>query len=71
MYIDCLKNDYSDKTLRLHVRELGVHNSRNMKRIMLTTEEGFVQDDQTNVVQNNVLTITMPKISAAVYVCKF
>ena len=66
-----LNNDYSDKTLRLHVRELGVYNNRNMKRIMLTTEEGYIQDDQTNVVQNNVLTITMPKISAAIYVCKF
>ena len=66
-----LNNDYSDKTLRLHVRELGVYNNRNMKRIILTTEEGYIQDDQTNVVQNNVLTITMPKISAAIYVCKF
>ena len=63
-----LNNDYSDKELRLHVRQLGVPNNRIMKRVMLTTEEGYDMDEQTYMVQNNVLTVVVPKISASVYI---
>ncbi len=65
-----LNNDYTEKNLKLHVRELGVHNKKNMKRVILTTEEGFTRDDQANVVYDNVLSVTVPPVSASVYVCK-
>lgn len=65
-----LNNDYADKEVKINVRQLGVRNKRNMKRVILTTEDGFVQDDQTCTVMDSVLSITLPKLSAAVYVCK-
>ena len=65
-----LNNDHTEKNLKLHVRELGVHNKKNMKRVLLTTEEGFIRDDQANVVYDNVLSVTVPPVSASVYVCK-
>ncbi len=65
-----INNDYSDRHVKLHVRELGVHNNRTMKRLMLTTESGYSLDDQAFVVQNNVLSIVVPKMSAAIYYCK-
>lgn len=65
-----LNNDYADKEVHLHVRELGVFNNRAMKRVMLTSETDHLMDDQTYIVQNNVLTVVVPKISASVYVCR-
>jgi len=65
-----LNNDYADKEVKINVRQLGVRNKRNMKRVILTTEDGFVQDDQTCTVMDSVINVTLPKLSAAVYVCK-
>ena len=39
-----------------------------MKRVMLTTEEGYSTEEQMYMVQNNVLTVVVPKCSASVYV---
>jgi len=55
-----INNDYEDHEVKLHVRELGVHNNRSMKRIILTDESGFSTDDYMYMVQNNVLTCTVP-----------
>ncbi len=65
-----LNNDYCDKDLKIHVRRLGVINNRTMKRVMLTTEEGYDIDEKTYMVQNNMLSVVVPKISASVYVYK-
>ncbi len=64
-----INNDYADKKLNLHIRHLGVPNNRTMRRIMLTTEEGYETGSQTVITQNNQMSIVMPKLSAAVYVC--
>ena len=65
-----LNNDYSDKELKINVRQLGVHNKKSMKRVILTTEDGYISDDNTCQVMNSVIDVTLPKLSAAVYVCK-
>lgn len=65
-----INSDFVDKEVKLHVRELGVHNNRMMKRVLLTNEFGYTLDTETLVVQNNVLTVVVPKNSAAIYVCK-
>ncbi|MBP3807210.1 MAG: glycoside hydrolase family 13 protein [Eubacterium sp.] len=65
-----INSDYVDKEIKLHVRELGVHNNRTMKRVMMTTEEGYTLDEQIAMVQNNVLTVVVPKNSCLVYTCK-
>ena len=65
-----INNDYNDKKLNLHIRHLGVPNNRTMRRIMLTTEEGYSIDSQTVITQNNQMSVVVPKMSAAVYVCE-
>ena len=64
-----INNDFGDKTLQLHIRHLGVPNNRTMHRVMLTTEEGYNTDFQTVITQNNQMTVVVPKMSAAIYVC--
>ena len=65
-----INNDFVDKEVKLHVRELGVHNNRIMKRIFLTSDDGYNTEEETYMVQNNVLTVIAPKSSASIYVCK-
>ena len=63
-----INSDFVEKEVKLHVRELGVRNNKMMKRVMLTTEEGYSTEEQMYMVQNNVLTVVVPKCSASVYV---
>ena len=65
-----INSDFNEKELKLHVRELGVHNNRTMHRVMLADENGYSQDEHMYMVQNNVLTVVVPKCSASIYVCK-
>jgi alpha-glucosidase len=64
-----INSDYNDKKLHLHIRHMGVPNNRTMRRIMLTTEEGYSIDSQTVITQNNQMSVVVPKMSAVVYVC--
>ena len=64
-----INSDYNDKKLLLHIRHMGVPNNRTMRRIMLTTEEGYSIDSQTIITQNNQMSVVVPKMSAVVYVC--
>ncbi len=63
-----LNNDYEEKNLTIHVRRLGVPDHSVMKRVMLTTEDGYTTKYESYEVQNNTVTVHMPKISAAVIV---
>ena len=65
-----INNDFVDKEVKIHVREIGVFNNRTMKRIMLTTQEGYDMSEQMLMVQNNVLSVIAPKCSASIYVTK-
>ena len=63
-----INSDYIEKEVKLHVRELGVRNNKTMRRVLLTTEEGYHTEVENHMVQNNVLTVVVPKCSASVYV---
>ncbi len=65
-----INNDFVDKEVKLHVRELGVHNNRIMKKIFTTSEDGYYMGEEAYMVQNNVLTVVAPRGSATIYVCK-
>jgi alpha-glucosidase len=65
-----INSDYVEKEVKLHVRELGVHNNRTMRRVMLTTEDGYTMEEELAMVHNNVLTVVVPKCSASIFVCK-
>ncbi len=65
-----INSDYTDKMLKIHVRHLGVRNNRTMKRVILADEKGYSMDDQICMVQNNVMSVVIPAMSAAVYVGK-
>ncbi len=64
-----LNNDYEPQTLNLHMMRLGVYNGTVFKTEILTTEEGYSLDNTEYTVKNNMLNITVPKISAIVLSC--
>ena len=63
-----INNDFIEREIKIHVRELGVHNNRMMKRVMLTTEEDYSTEERSFIIQNNVLTVVVPQCSASIYV---
>jgi len=65
-----LNNDYSDKTVKLHVRHLGVLNNRMMKRILITSKDGYDLTETPYIVQDNMLSVVIPGGSAAIFQCK-
>ncbi|MBR1673971.1 MAG: glycoside hydrolase family 13 protein [Eubacterium sp.] len=68
--VTILNCDYEDKRLNLHVRQLGVPNNRVMTRVLLTHEGGYDLEDNKYMVQNNTLTVIIPRMSAAIYIYK-
>ena len=65
-----LNCDYEDKTINLHVRHMGVLNNRVMTRVLETREGGYDLEDRKYMTQNNLLSVVMPKMSAAIYIYK-
>ena len=63
-----INNDFIEREIKIHVRELGVLNNRMMKRVMLSTEEEYSTEERPYMVQNNVLTVIVPQCSASIYV---
>lgn len=61
-----LNNDYEERKLVLHVRRLGVPDGAIMRREISTDEEGHNMKTKEYFVNNNLLTLTVPKISATV-----
>ncbi len=61
-----LNNDYEEHELKIHVRRLGVPDGSFMKRLIITTEDGYDLEQHEYMVKNNVLSIKVPKISAVV-----
>ncbi len=61
-----MNNDYEDRDISIHVSRLGIPDNSKLTRLMLTTEEGYVLDNEEYTVRNNTLTMKVPKISAIV-----
>ncbi len=65
-----LNNDYTERTVDLKVARLGIPNYSTLKRVIQTNEEGYTLEEETVQVQNNLLTVTLPDISATIYIYK-
>lgn len=63
-----LNCDYEDKMIRIHVRHLGMQNNSSMKRVMLTDSSGYTDDPRLAMVQNNMMSIVVPAMSAVTYI---
>jgi alpha-glucosidase len=63
-----LNTNYEEQHLKLHVRQIGVYNHSILRRVMLTTEDGYTLEPEDYMVEHNVLTITVPSMSAMVLV---
>ena len=61
-----LNNNYEEVNLSLDVDKIGILNGDNLRRLILTTEDSYVLEPETYVVEKNELRITVPKISAVV-----
>ena len=61
-----LNNNYEEVQLNLAVDRLGMVNGDTLRRIMLTSEEGYVLEPAYHTVENNQLVIQAPKISAII-----
>lgn len=61
-----LNNNYEEKAIRLDVDRLGICNGDMLKQLMLTTEDSYIMEPKTYVVENNQVFLTLPKISAIV-----
>ena len=63
-----LNDDYNEQTHRIPVQRVGVYDKAVMIQVIQTTEEGYSLARRDYVVEDNVLTITVPKISATVLI---
>lgn len=61
-----LNNNYEEVEVRLDVDRLGMRSGDNARQLMLTTEESYILEAKSYVVENNQLFVTMPKISAMI-----
>ena len=61
-----LNNNYEEMSVRLDVNCLGMRDGDKVRQLILTTEESYIMEQRTYVVENNQLFITMPKISSIV-----
>ena len=61
-----LNNNYEEVQLNLAVDRLGMVNGDTLRRLMLTSEEGYVLEPAYHTVENNQLVIQVPKISAII-----
>ncbi len=63
-----INDNYEAIRVPLHVRRLGVRNNMSMKRIMLTTDSDYSTEGSICMVQNNVMSVVVPPMSAEVFV---
>ena len=62
-----INNNYEDMELEIPVWEIGVENGMAMEQLILTTESGYNIGRPVFLVDNKVLKVTLPPVSAAVY----
>ena len=61
-----LNNDYEERELNLHVRRLGIQDGAILRSEILTTESGYSLIPKSYAVENNMLRIRIPGISAQI-----
>lgn len=66
-----INNNYEEMELEIPVWEIGVENGSLMEQLILTTETGYSIGRMVYSIENRVLKVTLPPVSAAVYRKKF
>lgn len=61
-----LNTNYENTDVKLHVRRIGVLDHQIMKRILYTDYDGYSLEGKEYRVENNFLTINVPKMSAMI-----
>ena len=65
-YVICINNNYEDVTVSLPVWQLGLASGAMLAQLMETSQEGYRMDPVSYEVKNNMLDITLPKISGLI-----
>ncbi len=63
-FIIVINNHYESKDLEIPVWEIGINNNEIMQQMIMTTEEGFTQEEVPYHARKGKISITMPKYSA-------
>ena len=63
-----LNTNYEDIDVKLHVRRIGVFNHETMTRILYTDAREYTLEKEKYPVQNNYLSLSVPKMSAMILV---
>ena len=66
-----INNNYEEMELEIPVWEIGVENGSMIEQLILTTESGYNIGRMLYSIDNRVLRVTLPPVSAAVYRRKF
>lgn len=61
-----LNNDYEEREVKLYVGRTGIAEGHTLIRELITTEDGYDLSKKEYIVEDNALTIKMPKISAVI-----
>lgn len=65
-YVICINNNYEDVMVTLPVWQLGLASGAVLAQLMETSEEGYRMDPVSYEVKNNMLELTLPKISGII-----
>ena len=65
-YLICINNNYEDVTITIPVWQIGMSSGMMLCRLMETSEQGYSMEPKSYGIQNNTLTITLPKISGVI-----
>lgn len=65
-YLICINNNYEEVTITIPVWQIGMSSGMMLCRLMETSEQGYSMEPKSYGIQNNTLTITLPKISGVI-----
>ena len=63
-----MNTNYEAMDLKLHVRRLGISNNQMLTRLLLTDESGYIMDGEKFAVEQNLLSLKVPKMSAMILI---
>ena len=65
-YLICINNNYEEVTITIPVWQIGMSSGMMLCRLMETSEQGYSMEPKSYGIQNNTLTIKLPKISGVI-----
>lgn len=65
-YVILINNNYEDVTIKVPVWQLGIFNGTSLVQLIVTSEDGYDMEPVMYTVENNMLDITLHKISGVI-----